>query len=225
MKRKQEQGSMQIRGEIQELAIKDWLMTNFPPDTVEEIKKGAKGGDCIQNCGTIYFESKQTKDFQPSWIEKFNADIRDKGADIGVLVTEVLPTNFERMGQKDGIWICTYKEFKGLCAVLRESIIQISQSVSSQENKGVKMHMLYDYLTSSIFKMQVEAIVGGFSQMKSDLESKKRSMQRIWKQREKQIEKVITNTIDIYGPVKGIAGNTIQPAQALELGYGESAEE
>lgn len=226
MKRKQEQGSMQMQGEVQELAIEEWLASQFPLDTIDEIKKGARGGDCLQtvntrsnqNCGTIYYESKRTKDFQPSWIEKFKADIREKGADIGVLVSEVMPADMERMGLKDGIWICTYEEFKALCSVLRESIIQLSTAVSSQENKGDKMHMLYDYLTSSTFRMQVEAIVEGFTQMKMDLDSEKRSMQRIWKAREKQIEKVITNTIDMYGSVKGIAGNAIQSVQALELG-------
>lgn len=225
MKRKQEQGSMQLQGEVQELAIEEWLASHFPLDTIEEIKKGARGGDCIQtvhtrsqqNCGTIYYESKRTKDFQPTWIEKFKADIRDKGADIGVLVTEVMPSDMERMGLKDGIWICTYEEFKGLCSVLRETIIQISSTLVSQENKGDKMHMLYDFLTSSTFRMQVEAIVEGFTQMKADLESEKRSMQRIWKQREKQIEKVIVNTIDMYGSVKGIAGNAVQEVKALEL--------
>src|SRR5690606_18145341 len=147
-----------------------------------EIKKGARGGDCIQivntrsrqNCGKIYYESKRTKDFQPTWIEKFKADMREKGADIGVLVTEAMPTDFDRMGLKDGVWICSYEEFKGLCTVLRESVVQLSLAVSSQENKGDKMHMLYDYLTSNTFRMQVEAIVEGFSQMKSDLESEKR---------------------------------------------------
>lgn len=225
MKRKQEQGSMQLQGEVQELAIEEWLASHFPLDTIEEIKKGARGGDCIQtvhtrsqqNCGTIYYESKRTKDFQPTWIEKFKADIRDKGADIGVLVTEVMPSDMERMGLKDGIWICTYEEFKGLCSVLRETIIQISSTLVSQENKGDKMHLLYDFLTSSTFRMQVEAIVEGFTQMKADLESEKRSMQRIWKQREKQIEKVIVNTIDMYGSVKGIAGNAVQEVKALEL--------
>ena len=225
MKRKQEQGSMQLQGEVQELAIEEWLSANFPLDTIEEIKKGARGGDCIQtvhtrtqqNCGTIYYESKRTKDFQPSWIEKFKADIRDKGCDIGVLVTEVMPADMQRMGLKDGIWICTYEEFKGLCSVLRETIIQLNSSLVSQENKGDKMHLLYDFLTSSTFRMQVEAIVEGFTQMKADLESEKRSMQRIWKQREKQIEKVIVNTIDMYGSVKGIAGNAVQDVKALEL--------
>jgi hypothetical protein len=225
MKRKQEQGSMQLQGEVQELAIEEWLMSNFPLDTIDEIKKGARGGDCIQtvhtrnqqNCGTIYYESKRTKDFQPSWIEKFKADIRDKGATLGVLVTEVMPSDMERMGLKDGIWICTFEEFKGLCTVLRESIIQLSSALVSQENKGDKMHLLYDFLTSNTFRMQVEAIVEGFSQMKADLETEKRSMQRIWKQREKQLEKVIVNTIDMYGSVKGIAGNAVQEVKALEL--------
>lgn len=232
MKRKQEQGSMQLQGEVQELAIEEWLMSQFPLDSVEEIKKGARGGDCIQtvntrtrqNCGTIYYESKRTKDFQPSWIEKFKADIRERGADIGVLVTEVMPSDMDRMGLREGVWVCNYDEFKGLCAVLRESIIQLSVAMGSQENKGDKMHMLYDFLTSSTFKMQVEAIVEGFSQMKNDLESEKRSMQRIWKQREKQIDKVVTNTIDMYGSIKGIAGSAIQSVRALELPGSEEEE-
>jgi hypothetical protein len=229
MKRKQEQGSMQMQGEVQELAIEEWLATQFPLDTIEEIKKGARGGDCLQhvntrsaqNCGTIYYESKRTKDFQPSWIEKFKADIRDKGATIGVLVTEVMPSDMDRMGLKDGIWICNYDEFKGLCAVLRQSIVQLSTAISTQENKGDKMDMLYTFLTGNTFRMQVEAIVEGFTQMKSDLESEKRSMQRIWKQRDKQIEKVVTNTIDMYGSIKGIAGNAIQSVKALELPEGD----
>ena len=123
----------------------------------------------------------------------------------------------QRLGMKDGIWICTFDEFKGLSNVLRESIIRLSAAISSQENKGDKMGMLYDFLTSNAFKLQIEAIVEGFTTMKNDLESEKRSMQRIWKSREKQIEKVVTNTIDMYGSIKGIAGNAIGTVKALEL--------
>jgi len=225
MKRKQEQGSMQLQGEVQELAIEEWLQTQFPLDSIEEIKKGARGGDCIQtvntfnqqNCGKIYYESKRTKDFQGSWIEKFKADMREKGADIGVLVTEAMPSDMQRMGMRDGVWVCSYEEFKGLCNVLRESLIQVSTALGSQVNKGDKMQMLYDYLTSNSFKMQVEAIVEGFTSMKNALESEKRAMQRIWKEREKQIEKVINNTIDMHASIRGIAGNAIQAVKALEL--------
>jgi hypothetical protein len=225
MKRKQEQGSMQLQGEVQELAIEEWLGVQFPLDTIEEIKKGARGGDCIQivntrsdqNCGKIYYESKRTKDFQPGWIAKFKADMREKGADIGVLVTEAMPAELQRMGMKDGVYVCTYEEFKGLSGVLRESVIQVHAALGSQVNRGDKMHMLYDFLTSNNFRMQVEAIVEGFTSMKNGLETEKRSMQRIWKEREKQIEKVIMNTIDMHASIRGIAGNAIQSVKALEL--------
>lgn len=225
MKRKQEQGSMQLQGEAQELAIEEWLRTQFPLDSIEEIKKGTRGGDCIQvintrsaqNCGTIYYESKRTKAFGGDWIDKFKQDIRDRKVNIGVLVTESMPADMDRMGMKEGIWICNYEEFKGLCGVLRESVIQLHQALSTQENKGDKMQLLYNYLTSSTFRMQVEAIVEGFTQMKADLDTEKRAMQKLWAQREKQIEKVINNTSDMFGSVKGIAGNAIGNISSLEL--------
>ena len=225
MKRKQEQGSMQTQGEVQELAIEEWLAEKFPLDVIQEIKKGERGADCLQivhtrsrqNCGSIYYESKRTKAFQPLWIEKFKADIQEKNANIGVLVTEVMPPDMERLGLRDGVWVCSFDEFKGLSTVLRESVIQISNAIVTQENKGDKMGMLYDFLTSNEFQMQIEAIVEGFTQMKSDLESEQRSMRGIWKKREKQIEKVLLNTTGMYGSIKGIAGNAVQAIALLEL--------
>ena len=230
--KKAEQGSMQIQGEAQELVIEEWLTSHFPLDTVEEIKKGAQGADCLQivntrtthNCGSIYYESKRTKSFQPAWIEKFKSDIREKNANIGVLVTEVMPSDMDRMGLRDGIWVCTFDEFKALCTVLRESIIQVSRVISTQENKGDKMGMLYDFLTSNEFRLQIEAIVEGFTQMQSDLESEKRSMNGIWKKREKQIQKVIINTTHMYSSIKGIAGSAIQSVPLLELHDEDDAE-
>lgn len=231
--RKAEQGSMQLQGEVQELAIEEYLQAKFPLDTIEEIKKGVRGADCMQivntrdaqNCGKIYYESKRTKEFQKTWIEKFKADMREKGADIGVLVSDVMPNNMERMGLYDGVWICSFEEFKGLSAVLREQIIKINQAMKSQENRSDKMGLLYSYLTSNEFKMQIEAIVEAFSTMQSDLDSEKRAMQRIWKQREKQIEKVLDNTINMYGSIKGIAGNAIGNIKALELEYIDNTDE
>jgi hypothetical protein len=225
MKRKQEQGSMQMQGEIMELAIEEWLRNKFPLDGIEEIQKGARGGDCIQtvntrtasNCGTIYYESKRTKEFKKEWIAKFKADIQEKGATIGVLVTEVFPSDMERLGMKDGIWICTYEEFKGLSEVLRESVILLHNNKIVQENKGDKMGMLYDFLTSNEFRMYVEGIVEGFTQMNLDLLKEKKAMTGIWKAREKQIEKVTNNAINMYGAIKGIAGSAIQNIKELDL--------
>jgi len=223
--RQAEQGSIQIQGEVQELAIEAWLKETFPLDNIEEIKKGATGADTLQTintqdrneCGRIYYESKRTKSFQPSWVAKFKSDIQAKGADIGVLVTQVMPDGMDTLGQIDGVWICTFEEFKNISQVLRQSLIQIDQSLVVQDNKGDKMGMLYDYLTGNEFRMQIEAIVEGFTQLKSDLESEKRSMQGIWKRREKQIERVLLNTNFMYNSVKGIAGSAIQNVALLEL--------
>ena len=219
------QGSQQTQGEIQELAIESWLKTHFPFDTIIEIKKGVRGADCIQtvntremrNCGTIYYESKRTKEFHRGWIEKFKSDMREKGVDIGVLVTEVLPKELERMGLVDGVWVCTYEEFKALSLVLREHIVKLSHAVDAQENKSDKMSILYEYLTSTEFRMQIEAIVEGFTQMQEDLESEKRAFARIWKQREKQIAKVLDNTVGMYGAIRGIAGSSVETIESLEL--------
>ena len=126
------------------------------------------------NCGTIYYESKRTKNFEKKWIEKFKNDIRDKSETIGVLVTEAMPSDMDRMGLKDGIWICTYNEFKGLSAVLRQTIIKWASVKISQENRRDKMSLLYDFLTSNEFRLQMEGIVEGFSQMQLDL-AKERS--------------------------------------------------
>lgn len=231
--RKAEQGSTQLQGEVQELAIEDWLRTHFPLDTIEEIKKGVRGADCLQiintrtrqNCGTIYYESKRTKEFQPGWIEKFKNDIRERNADIGVLVTQSMPNDMERMGLRDGIYICTFEEFRGLCLVLRESVIRLSTAISTQDNKGEKMGMLYDFLTGNEFRLQIEAIVDGFTQMRSDLESEKRAMTGIWKKREKQIQKVLLNTNHMYNAIKGIAGSAVHSIPLLELPVTDNGDE
>jgi hypothetical protein len=225
MKKKAEQGSMQLQGEVQELMIEEWLAASYPLDTIEEIKKGARGADCIQTintrsstaCGKIYYESKRTKTFQPAWIEKFKADIREKNANMGVLVTEAMPAGMERMAYRDGVWICSWMEFKGLSNVLRESIISMHRVISQQEHRGDKMSMVYDFLTSDEFRLQIGAIVEGFTQMQTDLDTEKRAMISIWKKREKQIDKVLLNTSHMYSSIKGIAGSAVPAVRQLEL--------
>ena len=229
--RRAEQGSVQAQGEAQEIGIEDYLKDTFPMDSIEEIKKGARGADCLQiintpgreACGSIYYESKRTKKFGGDWVEKFRNDMREKGGvSVGILVTEAMPNDMPKMGMRNGIWICNYTEFKGLSIALRESVIQLSSAVVSQENKGGKMTMVYDYLISNEFKMIIESIVEAYSDMKSDLEREKRSLQGHWKRREKQIERVSVNVIDMYSSLKGLAGNSVQSVDALDYENMES---
>lgn len=143
--------------------------------------------------------------------------MQEKNASFGVLVTDTYPKNIERMTLIDGVWVCNVDEFKGLCFVLRESVLLLNNYSLSQENKGDKMLMLYSYLTGSEFRMQIEAIVEGFTTMQEDLNSEKRAMESIWKKRQKQLEKVVLNTSHMFSSVKGIAGSSIEDIKALEL--------
>lgn len=233
MQRKAGQGSMQMQGEVQEEALIELLARAFPFDVVEDVAKGARGADVIQSvrnerqqeCGKIVWESKRTKAFSEGWIEKAKADLREHGAALAVIVTEVLPKGIERFGFMDGAWVCTLADAGSIAFILREMMLREYAARSAQENKAGKMGLLYDYLVGGEFRQRVEAIVEGFSELKSDIETEKRAMQKIWKEREKQLEKVIGNTIDMYGSIRGIAGKAIQPVKALELPAPEETEE
>jgi hypothetical protein len=215
MKRRAEQGSTQLVGEAQELKLEELLKANFPFDVVCEVGKGSRGADCTltvrnqlgQECGKIIFESKRTKNFEKGWIEKLKTDMRSSGADVGVLVTKTMPDSLNKFGQLDGIWICSFDEVFALVAVLRDSIVKVYGALRSQENKGDKMHMLYDYLTSNEFGEQWKAIREGFMAMKLSIQKERDAMEKLWKSREKQLEKVLLNASHIKGSIEGIAGN------------------
>ena len=217
MKRKAEQGSMQLQGEIQELALEEALRNLFPLDIISEVGKGIKGADAVQHvrnkigieCGTIIYESKRTKSFSNEWVNKLKKDAVAIKADISVIVTEAMPDGMDRIGQKDGVWICSFNDFRGLVLVLRESLIKINEAYETQSNKGEKMQMLYDYLTGNEFRLQIGAIIEGFTDLHNNYTQERRAMERIWKQREKQLEKVLLNTNHFIGSIKGIAGSSI----------------
>ncbi|MDQ2721574.1 MAG: DUF2130 domain-containing protein [Bacteroidota bacterium] len=214
MKRKADQGSVQLQGEVQETALEEILRNNFPFDIISEVGKGIKGADCIQlvrnnfgqECGKIIYESKRTENFGSDWIEKFKRDMRSTGADIAVLVTKKMPKELECFGLKEGIWICTFSEVKALANVLRDGIIRVYNTSKKHENKGDKMQLLYDYLTSNEFSEQWKAIREGFVAMKMSIVNERNAMEKLWKAREKQLEKVLLNAAHVKGSVEGIAG-------------------
>lgn len=224
MRRKAEQGSTQLQGEVQELALEEMLRATFPFDTIVEVGKGVEGADCIlfvknnqgQECGKIIFESKRTKGWSNNWVDKLKNDMRSQQADLAILVSQVYPKGMDCFGEKDGIWIASFKEFIGLTMALRNAIIRIAETKKSEENKGEKMNMLYNYLTGTEFRQQIEAIVEGFVAMKGSITKERVQMEKLWKEREKQLEKVLLNTSGLYGSIKGIAGASIQDIPLLE---------
>lgn len=217
MRRKAEQGSMQMQGEVLELLLEELLQATFPFDKIEEVGKGIRGADCVQivrnqygnEAGKIIYESKRTKDFSHEWIEKLKADMRTLGAEVAVIVTQALPKDMERFGEKDGVYICTFAEVKSLALVLRNALLRVYEAKKGQENKGDKMSMLYDYLVGVEFSEQWKAIREGFLSMKISIQRERDAMEKLWKAREKQLEKVLLNAAAIKGSVEGIAGNDV----------------
>jgi hypothetical protein len=225
LKRKAEQGSQQTQGEVLELELEEILRTNFPLDSVEPVGKGKRGADILQKvhnqsgqyCGTIIWESKRTKGWSDGWIEKLKDDQREAKAEIAVLVTTALPkevSNFENM---NGVWVTNYPLAVCLASALRVNLIQVSNAKMAAVGKYEKMEVLYSYLSGPEFSQKVEAIVGAFASMKSDLDQEKRAMNKIWSKREKQIERVINNISGMYGDMQGIIGASLPQIKSLEL--------
>jgi hypothetical protein len=230
MRRRAEQGSMQLQGEVQELALEELLRATFPFDQISEVGKGVRGADCIQTvrnnlgqeCGKIIYESKRTRDFSPDWIEKLKADMRSQGAVVAVIVTQAMPKDMDCFGEKNGVWICSFSEVKALSFVLRDMIVKLFTAAKSQDNKGDKMHLLYDYLTSHEFGEQWKAIREGFLSMKQSIQRERDTMEKLWKAREKQLEKVLLNAAHVRGSIEGIAGKDAIDINLLEEGDEDS---
>jgi hypothetical protein len=215
MRRKAEQGSMQMQGEVQELLLEELLKNTFPFDLISEVGKGVRGADCIQTvrnnigqeAGKIIYESKRTTAFAAEWIEKLKADMRSQGADIAIIVTQTFPKDMDRFGEKDGVYICSFQEVRSVALLLRNAILKIHDVRKSQVNKGDKMTLLYDYLIGNEFGEQWKAIGEGFRQMRQSIQKERDAMEKLWKSREKQLEKVLLNAMHIKGSIEGIAGS------------------
>jgi hypothetical protein len=233
-KRKLEQGSQQAQGEVLELELEELFKREFSFDIIEPVSKGVRGADIIQTvktqsgrtCGKILWETKRVKNWSESWIQKLKDDQGDAKADIAVLVSEALPAGFHHFRQISGVWVTDIPSALSLALALRMVLIQVANAKEIESGKDDKKDLIYRYVTSPEFRNRVIAIVDGFRAMKEDLEAEKRAMQRIWGNREKQIEKIISNTAGMYGDLEGLAGPALQQIKILELpGGGPEQEE
>ncbi len=214
MRRKAEQGSMQLQGEAQELLLENILRERFPFDLIVEVGKGVEGADCMQivrnnlgkECGKIIYESKRARNWMNVWLDKLKSDMRNKGADMAILVTQSFPKGMDRFGQRDGIWICSYSEVASVAAVLRNAVMCVSDAKVSQENKGEKMQMLYDYMGSNEFRQKWDSIVETYISMQSQLSDEKVKTQKNWSQRERQLDIILKNAVGFIEDVNLIGG-------------------
>lgn len=225
LKRRAEQGSQQLQGEVQELELEALLAAKFPRDTIQPVPKGEFGGDVLhrvfgpanQICGTILWESKRTKNWSDGWLPKLREDQRSAKADIAVIISQALPKDIETFGFIDGVWVADPKVALPVAMSLRHTLIEVACLRQASEGQQTKMEMVYGYLTGPRFRQRVQAIVEAFSSMRDDLDREKKAITRQWAKREEQIDRVMNATVGMYGDLQGIAGKTLQEIEGLEF--------
>ncbi len=231
MQRKAQQGSQQLQGEVQEIALQELLTNTFTLDSVQQVPKGVCGGDCLQSvfnpnglpCGSILWESKRTKNWTNSWLAKARDDQRAAESDYAIIVTETLPEGVRNFARIEGVWVCGWQYVAALATALRCGLFEIAKARAASSGRNEKTELVYNYLASTGFQQRVTGIVEAFVSMQSDLESEKRSMKRIWSCREKQINRAVTNTACLYGDLQGIIGSSLPAIDGLQprlLGLG-----
>ena len=237
LKRRAEQGSQQLQGEVQELELEALLAAKFPRDRIQPVPKGEFGGDVLhrvvgplgQACGTILWESKRTKNWSDSWLPKLREDQRTAKAEIAVILSQALPKDVETFDLVEGVWVAHPRVLLPIAITLRNTLIEVAAARQASEGQQTKMEMVYQYLTGPRFRQRVQAIVEAFSSMREDLEREKKAITRQWAKREEQIDRVMQATVGMYGDLQGIAGRTLQEIEGLEfqglLDFNEAKEE
>ena len=225
LKRRAEQGSQQLQGEVLELELEALLTAKFPRDTIRPVPKGEFGGDVLQRvvgpanqvCGTILWESKRTKNWSDGWLPKLREDQRAAKAEIAIIVSQALPKDVETFGFVDGVWVADPKVALPVAMSLRQTLIEVAGVRQASEGQQTKMEMVYSYLTGPRFRQRVQALVEAFSSMKEDLDRERKAITRQWAKREEQIDRVMQATVGMYGDLQGIAGKTLQEIEGLEF--------
>lgn len=225
LKRRAEQGSQQLQGEVQELELEGLLSARFPRDTIERVPKGEHGGDVLhrvvgplgQVCGTILWESKRTKNWSDGWLAKLREDQRAAKAEVAVLVSQALPNGVDSFELIDGVWAAHPRVTIPIATILRQSLVELAMVRQASEGQQTKMEIVYQYLTGARFRQRVQAIVEAFTSMQEDLNGERKAITRQWAKREEQIERVMQATVGMYGDLQGIAGKTMQEIEGLGL--------
>jgi hypothetical protein len=225
LKRKAEQGSQQLQGEVQELELESLLQATFPNDAIEPVPKGEYGGDVVhkvagpngQHCGTILWESKRTKNWSDTWLSKLRDDQRAAKADIALIVTQTLPKDVETFNLIDGVWVSSHRCAIPVAIALRYSLIELAAARQAGEGQQTKMELVYQYLTGPRFRHRIEAIVEKFADMHEDLHRERKTMTKLWAKREEQIRCVVESTAGMYGDLQGIAGKTLLEIEGLNV--------
>jgi hypothetical protein len=222
-KRKAEQGSQQMQGEIMEIDLEETLKQTFPWDDIEPIKTGQRGGDLIQkvmsgpglHAGTVMWEIKRTQAWGGDWPSKAKQDALKAKAELVIIVSEAMPKGIETFGFFEGVWTCRPAFAVAVAHALRQQMDQVANARRMAAGKQDKSELLYDYMTGPEFRARLQGIVEPFVQMQKDLDSEKRATMNRWNKREKQIDRILMSASSLSGDLQGIGGNEMPELPAF----------
>ena len=224
LRQKAEQGSQQIQGEVQELALEALLPAEFPGDVIKPVGKGVRGADVLQQvydttgreCGSILWESKRTKNWQDGWLTKLMDDQQEAKASCVCIVSSALPAEVQHFGEVNGVWVASWTCVRSAAMALRHALIETARARRATEGQHGKMELVYNYISSGEFALRVKGIVSPYIEMQADLESEKRAFNRQWNKRQKQLDRAIASTTGLFGDLQGIVGNGLQEIEGID---------
>lgn len=233
-RRKADQKSQQLQGEVLELEFEEIIRKAFPDDEIIPIAKGQKGAD-IQidvrskrgnNCGRILVEVKRHKNWDEDWITKLKGDVRSSGAVIGLVVSSILPKDeASEFNFRNGVYIAKPNHVIPLLETLRKGIIDVAYQKFISANQSDKAAALYQYITGHEFRQQIESIIEVYTEQIVQVTKERAAFEKIWKAREAQAQKLMMGVAGIYGTLQGKSNNSLPQIKSLELSAGEDLTE
>lgn len=224
LKRKLEQGSQQTQGEALELSLEAMLRSAFPLDEIAPVPKGVNGADLLQRvrspsgqvCGTIVWETKQTKNWQPAWLQKLKDDQQAAGAEMAVLVSAAMPKDVrDPFVRESDVWVTRFDAARPLATALRNTLLEMHKLRQANTGRSEKMALLYNYICSPQFAQRIKAVIEDFNVMRKDLDAERAAMTRIWKKRESQLTRMTGGMLGVVGDLQGIGQGALPQLESI----------
>jgi len=225
LRRKLDQGSQQLQGAVLELEVEHMLSAAFRHDLIEAVKTGQRGADVIQTvrtsgglaCGKIIWEAKRAENWSDKWLSKLKDDQQIAQAEIAVLVTTAMPKGVaEPFALVGDVWIVAPHVMRPVAETLRVILLEAQKLRMVNNGRGEKMELLFNYLSSPAFAQKVRTMLDAFEAMRTDLETERRALQKMWAKRQTQIERVTCTMATTVGELNAIAHGSMPELEALE---------
>ncbi len=201
----------------------DELRSRFPADEIKVVARGRRGGDVVHtvrdhglDCGIILWECKQTQRFEPKWVNKLTEDVQSGRADLGVLVSSVLPKDIDRSDIIDGILVCDTTTAVPLAVSFRQLVINAKRTALANAARGEQSERIYDYITAGGFGTCLARLLKTQRAALQELDILREVSIKVWANLEKSHRDMIDGLFTMVGEIEA-TGTALPPLLRSEL--------